>query len=152
MIRSKMNSMLRCKHLSLTLLFLLTISYGFTQKLYIWCPEQYNIKARGGFLENEEVNLIVFDGRVIPAKSKVECETVEVEQALTKFVQSVYPSCKVTVLPESEYYKPSAKDRITIKIGIASYQAGFGTDISVGIGSVGDKFSYGVFPPSFLRL
>lgn len=97
---------------------------------------KYNIKARGGFLENEEVNLIVFDGRVIPAKSKVECETV------------VYPSCKVTVLPESEYYKPSAKDRITIKIGIASYQAGFGTDISVGIGSVGDKFSYGVFPKS----
>ncbi|MDB5017654.1 MAG: hypothetical protein JWQ84_2486, partial [Mucilaginibacter sp.] len=28
--------------------------------------------ARGGFLENEEVNLIVFDGRVIPAKSKIE--------------------------------------------------------------------------------
>jgi len=135
------------KHLFLVISFItIVFCSANAQKLYIWCPDQHNVKQRAGFLDKESVDLVIFDGRSIPSNSKVECKGTDVEQALKDFIQHVYPSCKLTVLPDSSYYKSSAPDRITIKIGIAAYQAGFGTDISVGIGSGGGKFSYGVFP------
>ena len=135
------------KHLILITCFACLFSYKATaQKLYIWCPEEHEVKPRVGFLEKQQVDLVLFDGRTMPPNSKVECGSADVEQALVKFIQRIYPSCKLTILPDSDYYKSSEKGKITIKVGIASYHAGFGTDISVGIGSVGGKFSYGVFP------
>ncbi|WP_462264149.1 hypothetical protein [Mucilaginibacter sp.] len=136
------------KYLILQFLAILSFNIAHAQKLYVWCPENHSVKARVGFLENQEVNLVIFDGRIIPPKSKIECESNDVEKSLAKFIQDAYPSCKITTLNESDYYKPSAKGKITIKIGIASYQAGFGTDIGVGIGSVGGNFSYGIFAKS----
>jgi hypothetical protein len=116
------------------------------QKLYIWCPESDEVKAHTGFLSGQDVNLVVYDGRTIPSNSRVKCDAESVQQALAKYIQMIYPSCHINVLSDSDYYKPSIQGRVTIKIGISAYQAGFGTDINVGIGSVGGKFSYGVFP------
>ncbi|MDN3581369.1 hypothetical protein [Mucilaginibacter flavus] len=126
--------------------FLFLNSFCKAQKLYIWCPTEQDAKPRTDFLENENVNIVVFDGRIIPKNSKIECESSSVDQALVEYIKKAYPSCKITTLNESDYYKKSEAGKITIKIGIAAYQAGFGTDISVGIGSVGGKFSYGIFP------
>jgi hypothetical protein len=129
-----------------TFLLVILCNLCVAQKLYIWCPEDHDVRPRVGFLENQDMNLVLFDARTIPSNSKVECEGITVNQALAKFIQKAYPSSKITILSEADYYKPSEKGKITIKIGIASYQAGFGTDVSVGIGSVGGKFSYSVFP------
>ncbi|HWD90327.1 MAG TPA: hypothetical protein VG367_19500 [Mucilaginibacter sp.] len=135
------------KHLILSALLTIALSnYASAQKLYIWCPEQPTAKQHVGFLDRQQVDLVIFDGRSIPSNSKVECQSADVEEALKHFIQYAYPSCKITVLADSMYYRPSESGKITIKIGIAAYQAGFGTDIEVGIGSVGGKFAYGVFP------
>lgn len=128
------------------LIFLCFGGVGKAQKLYIWCPTEQEVKPRTGFLENENISLVVFDGRSIPKNSRIECESLSVEPGLMEYIKKAYPSCKITRLSESEYYKKSELGKITIKIGIAAYQAGFGTDISIGIGSVGGKFSYGIFP------
>ena len=130
---------------TLTVLFFLC-NISIAQKLYIWCPEETVVKPRIGFLEKEEVNLVLFDARTIPAKSKVECEASAITQSIISTIRQAYPSTTFAVQPESEYYKPSKSNALTIKIGIASYHAGFGTDVTVGIGSVGGNFTYNLIP------
>jgi hypothetical protein len=116
-------------------LLLLTSFKIFAQKLYIWCPEQQATKQHIGFLANQTVNLVVFDGRNIPSNSRSECSTSDLEQALKMYIQQIYPSCKIDILSDSAYYQSSAPGKITIKI-----------DVNVGIGTVGGHFAYGVFP------
>jgi hypothetical protein len=61
-------------------------------------------------------------------------------------LKTAYPSAILVLQPESEYYKKPDDKLVLIKIGIAAYHAGFGTDISGGIGMVGGHFSTMVFP------
>jgi hypothetical protein len=63
---------------------------------------------------------VIADNRVIPAYAKIECEGSGVKQVLKNFLQSEFPSCKITLLPDT--LVPNAH-KITIKIGIAAYQA-----------------------------
>ena len=127
--------------------FLITIySFSYGQKLYVWCPEEQIVKKRKGFLGNQEINLVVFDGRTIPQKSKVECESGNVVEALSNYIKKAYPSAKINFLTDEAYYKKPEINKITIKVAISAYHVGFGADISVGIGSVGGHFSYGIFP------
>jgi hypothetical protein len=134
------------KRIFLSLFLLSFIHQAFGQKLYIWCPVTHEIIPHTGFLKNQDVNVVIFDGRNIPSNSKIECDSRGVTDALKAYIEKVYPSSNIKILPDSMYYQSSTKGVLTIKIGIAAYQAGFGTDISVGIGSVGGKFSYSVFP------
>lgn len=132
-----------------SLIFICFITYSsFGQKLYIWCPEQQEVKPRTGFLENQIVNLTIFDGRMIPVNSKVECQSDGIEAAIYNMFKEAYPSAKIILLKDSGYYKKAESGKITIKIGISAYQAGFGTDVTVGIGNIGGKFSYGLITNS----
>ncbi len=97
-------------------------------------------------MENDEIDLVIFDGRTIPQKVKEKCETVEITNAITTCIKTAYPAAKINILSNSDYYKDARKNIITIKLAISAYHAGFGTDITVGIGSVGGNFSYGIIP------
>jgi hypothetical protein len=134
------------KTLLLTTFLSFIFNYSFGQKLYVWCPDEQNVKPRIGFLENQEINILVFDGRTITKNSKVECESENVVQALSNYIRKAYPSAKINLLKNEAYYKKPEKGKITIKLAISAYHAGFGADISAGIGSVGGNFSYGVIP------
>lgn len=116
------------------------------QKLYVWCPKEQIPTPRKGFLENDTIDLVVFDGRILTEKSKVECTPEETVAAIGEFIKQTYPSALINLLNSEFYYKDPIKNRITIKIGISAYHAAFGADIKVGIGSVGGNFSYGVIP------
>jgi hypothetical protein len=116
------------------------------QKLYVWCPNDEQIKARQGFLEKDSVNLIVFDGRVLNSKSKVECSSEDVVSSIALIIKKAYPSAIVNIVSDTGYYKDPAAGIITIKVGLSAYHAGFGSEITVGIGSIGGNFSYGAFP------
>ena len=131
--------------LSLIVLILITTNL-FAQKLYVWCPKEQMPKPRPGFLEKDTMDLVVFDGRILTEKSKVECTSENTISQLTEFIKMTYPSAVVNILSSNQYYKDPIKNRITIKIGISAYHAAFGADVKVGIGSVGGNFSYGVFP------
>ena len=130
----------------LIIVLLLTTSSLFAQKLYIWCPADQIPTPRQGFLEKDTIDLVVFDGRILTAKSKIECTPENTISQLTEFIKMSYPSAIVNVTNTNLYYKDPLNNRITIKIGISAYHAAFGADVKIGIGSVGGNFSYGIFP------
>lgn len=131
---------------TLLIAILLITSNLFAQKLYVWCPKGQIPTPRQGFLEKDTIDLVVYDGRILTAKSKIECTPENIISQLTEFIKVTYPSAIVNVLNSNLYYEDPVKNRITIKIGISAYHAAFGADVKVGIGSVGGNFSFGVIP------
>jgi hypothetical protein len=131
----------------LILLILLSIGYATkAQKIYVWCPENYQVRPRVELKKNDSIDIVFFDGRSIPPKNKIECSSEQIIKTLFTQLKTVYPSAILVLKPESEYYKKSINGKILIKIGIAAYHAGFGTDISSGIGMIGGHFSNIVVP------
>jgi hypothetical protein len=131
-------------------LLIIFLLIGYTtkaQKIYVWCPENYQVKPRIDLRKNDTINVVFFDGRSIPPKNKIECSSEQIIQTLFSQLKLTYPSAILIQRPESDYYKKNfASKSVLIKIGIAAYHAGFGTDISGGIGVVGGHFSTMVFP------
>ena len=131
------------------LLFIVMLIFSgnlIAQKLYVWCPKDQIVKPRPGFLDKDVIDLVIFDGRIFTKNSKVECTPESTISQLSEFIVKTYPSAIINVLNSDQYFKDPIKNRITIKIGISAYHAAFGTDVQVGIGSVGGNFSFGVFP------
>jgi len=133
---------------NLLLIIFLLIGYATkAQKIYVWCPENYQVKPRIDLRKNDTINVVFFDGRSIPPKNKIECSSEQIIQTLFSQLKATYPAAILVQRPESDYYKKNlARQSVLIKIGIAAYHAGFGTDISGGIGMVGGHFSTMVFP------
>lgn len=110
------------KHLLLlfTLAALLTYN-AHAQKVYIGCPDKVATKPNAGFLDKQAVDLVITDNRTIPPDSKIECDGPGIKQVLKNFLQSEFPSCKITLLADS--LKTSNANRITIRLSITTYQA-----------------------------
>jgi hypothetical protein len=134
------------KKIILNLLFLFIFVSVSSQKIYVWCPDEQNIKPRFAFLENEQVNLALFDSRIIPKKHKIECESENVLNSIQENIKKAYPNAQINILEESDFHKKSADSIVTIKINVSAYHAGFGKDVDVAIGSIGGDFSYAVIP------
>lgn len=125
---------------------LLISSNLFAQKLYVWCPKEQVPTPRQGFLEMDSIDLVIFDGRLLTAKSKVECTSENIIAKLVEYIKLTYPSAIINPLKSDHYYRDPTINRITLKIGISAYHAAFGADVKIGIGNVGGNFSYGIFP------
>jgi hypothetical protein len=134
------------KKITLIISLLALASNSFGQKLYVWCPEEQLAAPRQGFLQNDTIDLVIFDGRILTKKSKVECTSENTIKAIGEIIKQNYPSAFINFISTNDFYKESKLNRITIKISIIAYHAGFGSDIKVGIGSFGGSFSYGVIP------
>lgn len=110
------------KYLNLPLLFVVLFTCNaYAQKVYIGCPDNVVTKPNVGFLDKQSVDLVISDNRTIPTDSKVECDSPGIKQVLKNFLQSEFPSCKITLLSDS--LKASNTNRITIKLSITAYQA-----------------------------
>ena len=117
------------------------------QKIYVWCPENFEVKPRTGLIMTDTINIVFFDGRSFPKKNKIECSPDELFQTLFSQLKITYPKIIFNMLPEADYYKKTVKgDGVTLKIGLAAYHSGFGTDISGGIGIVGGQLSTMIIP------
>ena len=116
------------------------------QKLYVWEPRMQEINPRPFFEAKDTIDIIVFDGRIIPKKSHVKCTSEEVINHIVDDITKAYKGGTFIIRNASDYNKSPLNNHITIKIGISAYHAGFGSDIDIAIGSVGGKFSYGVSP------
>lgn len=127
------------------LLFVCSFSPAYAQKLYVFCPEAQEVKARIGFMEGEKLNVVLFDGRQIPNKVKTDCSSEEFKAGLISIIKRSYPSVQVNILPESEYYKKADSGAVTIKLGILAYHAGFGIDVAAGLGTAGGQIGTGLF-------
>lgn len=135
-----------------SILYLFTIviiffsSFVKAQKLYIWCPIESNIIERTKALENIEIDVIIFDGRIISTKSKVECSSESLSNKIFDAIKKAYPSAKVNLLSNELYYSSPRENAITIKIRISAYHSAFGVEVNTGIGVMGGNLSYGIFP------
>lgn len=131
----------------LLIIFLSTPAICFSQKMYVWCPENNQIKQRVGLKTNDTINVVFFDGRSIPNKNKIECTFEQLSQTLFSQLKTAYPGLNLVLRPESDYYiKSITSNNKLIKIAVGSYHAGFGTDISGGIGMVGGSLSTMIIP------
>lgn len=130
-------------------LFILVIIFSqnlYSQKLYVWCQKEQIPTPRIEFLSDTNIDLVIFDGRVLTQNSKVECDSQTTMNNLSELIRLTYPSARINLLETDKYFKNPEKNKITIKITISAYHAAFGGDVKVGIGSVGGLFSWGVFP------
>lgn len=131
----------------LSVIILLTAIVGANaQKHYVWCPDDVEVKPRTGMAEGVEVGLVIFDGRVVSEKGKIECSGEEIADAIRELLGKAYPSVHFNVLDESAYYKKPPADQVTVKLGLSAYHAGFGVDVSTGVGMVGGSFAAMAFP------
>lgn len=97
-------------------------------------------------MKGQQVNLVFFDARAFTNKSKVECESQQFLDEITSTIRRAYPAARINVLGNELYWEDAAPNVITMKIAISAHHAAFGANVSVGIGSVGGEFSWGVMP------
>jgi hypothetical protein len=110
------------KRLILLFTFSALVTYSaYAQKVYIGCPTQVDTKPNAGFLNKQAVDLVIVDSRTIPAGAKIECQGNDVKQVLANFLRSEFPSCNITVLPDT--LSASNANGIKITIAITAYQA-----------------------------
>ncbi|MGZ3945700.1 MAG: hypothetical protein ACXVJB_12215 [Mucilaginibacter sp.] len=110
------------KSLILLVTFSALVTYSAcAQKVYIDCPVQVEAKPNAGFLNKQAVDLVIVDSRTIPANAKIECQGSDIKQVLEKFLRSEFPSCKITLLPDT--LSASNANGIKISIAITAYQA-----------------------------
>lgn len=134
------------KILVLSIIIFIQSKDVFSQKLYVWCQKEQSIAPRNKFLSDTEVDLVVFDSRNIPAKSKVECESNIVIENLLNLIMETYPSAKINFKNSDDFYENPKENIITIKIAISAFHAAFGADVKFAIGSVGGDYSWGAMP------
>ncbi|MBO0593921.1 hypothetical protein I2486_21160 [Cellulophaga sp. E16_2] len=134
------------KNIGLILLMIFLSTSLYSQKMYVWCQKEQEPTPRKGFLENRQIDLVLYDTRILTKKSKIECESETIISNLVDLVRQTYPSASFNVLESDRFYQNPAENRLTIKIAISAYHAAFGADVKVGIGSSGGKFVWGVFP------
>jgi uncharacterized lipoprotein YajG len=102
-----------------------------TSKSY--APKETSTTPRNGFLKNEKISLVFFDSRNEKQNSK------EIKMAIKRHLARSYPSANINLQDNSKYFLDSQTGIIIIKINIAGYNAGFGTESTSGIGSVNGK-------------
>ena len=130
----------------ISLLVILTPVFVHAQKLYVWKPKKQQVSVRPFYQKSDTIDVVIYDGRTINKKSKIECSSEEIINEFQDLFKQAYSNATLIIHDSKDYSKKAYANHITIKVGIAAYHAGFGSDIQVGIGSVGGSFSYGFFP------
>ena len=134
------------KMIGLVFLIMIMTQYVFSQKLYVWCQKEQIPTPRNGFLAEREIDLVIFDGRIMTPKSKIECSSESITNNLAQLIKITHPSATINILSTDSYYTKPKDSILTIKIAISAYHAAFGANVKVGIGSVGGNFSWGAIP------
>lgn len=95
---------------------LLTLSNNtYSQKDYVWCPDEVSVAADPTTFQNKRVTLVVHDSRVLSTKGKQKCTSREIQEAVASVVRS---SC-----PNAVFVDDSSE--VKIEIWIKSYSAIF---------------------------
>jgi hypothetical protein len=113
------------KQFIFSLVALSLIHTGFSQKLFVWCPNVQEIEPRRGYSNEDTINLAISDDRIIPADSRVKCKGGDILSSLAGVFKKAYPSAVIEVIDTKGPFSDSIPNRITIKIAISAYQASF---------------------------
>lgn len=124
--------------------FLIVISSSsFAQKkIYQWRPPDAIFAVRDDMTLGDTVYINVIDRSIKPKKIVSNTDFEEISEYISSAVSHSFPNTQF-ILPDSTYLKGSGT---LIKITVMTYHAGFGTEISAGIGSMGGSLGTMVFP------
>ena len=111
-------------------------------KTFVFPVKNYTTPVRHGFLDEQKINLVLFDARSLPKNAKIEYSSEELLKEVSNLIVNTYPNAEINVLPSNMYYKAAKDSIITIRIAINGYHAAFGAEINVGLGSIGGNSSY----------
>lgn len=95
-----------------------------------FAPSETTTTPRTGFLTNEQIDLVFFDSRTEKERSE------EVKISIVEHLRKAYPNARFQKIDDSEYFATPKSSRVTLKINIAGYNAGFGVESTSGIGSI----------------
>ncbi len=99
-----------------------------TSKTY--APSQTSTTPRSGFLKNERIDVVFFDSR------SEKDASLEVQNSILEHLRKTYPAANFQKINSSEYFSSPENSKITLKINVAGYNAGFGVESTSGIGSI----------------
>ncbi len=120
--------------------FTFTIGNVLSQKLYEWKPPAVNFAVRNDVSTNDTVFLIIKDRRVNPEKLKSDTDSKQILSAIISDVKRAFPNVLI-----NDKLTPK-EGKFNIIINLSSYGAGFGTEISAGVGMVGGNINSFIFP------
>lgn len=122
------------------IVFTFTIGNVLSQKLYEWKPPVVNFAIRNEISINDTVFLIIKDRRIHPEKIKSDTDSRQILSSIISDIKRSFPN--VLIID-----KLRAKEgKLNILINLSSYSAGFGTEISAGIGIIGGNIGSFIFP------
>lgn len=104
-------------------LFLLFLIYSpnlFSQVKSTWCPEEQIISPMNGFLEDKQIDLLIFDVRDTK-KYIVTCTGGSIKKNLIRLIKETYTSPTIKVLAGEDPSAEPEENKATIKIGILDY-------------------------------
>ena len=128
------------KSLMFFIAFTFTIGNVLSQKLYEWKPPAVNFAVRNDISTNDTVFLIIKDRRVSPEKLKSDTDSKQILSSIISDIKRSFPN--VLIID-----KLTPKDgELNILINLSSYSAGFGTEISAGVGMIGGNIGSFIFP------
>lgn len=114
-----------------------TICWSFSLLLMFSCatsktyaPSQTSTTPRSGFLENERIDVVFFDSR------SEKDASAKVQNSILEHLEKTYPAANFQKINSSEYFSSPENGKITLKINVAGYNAGFGVESTSGIGSI----------------
>lgn len=107
---------------TLLIIFFLTFTFNsFSQKMYIWCPDEMEPIEQAEKLNGTKVYLNVEDVRLLSKNRKEKCSSEELISSLKSLITSTYPN--------AEYVENEAEGSLIIKIQVTAYYAEFHTAV-----------------------
>ena len=95
-----------------------------------FAPSVTYTTPRTGFLADEQIDVVFFDSRTEKDQSE------ELQNSILNHLKKTYPAASFKCLISSEYFSSPKKGKLTLKINIVGYHAGFGVESTSGIGTI----------------
>ena len=109
----------------ISLLVILAPVFVHAQKLYVWKPKKQQVSVRPFYQKSDTIDVVIYDGRTINKKSKIECTSEEIVNEFQDLFKQAYSNATLIIHDSKDYSQKAYANHITIKVGIAAYHAGF---------------------------
>ena len=110
------------------IIIVIAISFGtiYAQRIRVPEPKEIGITNKPDFLKGEKINVLIYDGRILPDNVIEDYETDKITQNVFNYLRNTFSSISFARLDKSQLYdKPTTKE-LFLKIKIINFQVFFG--------------------------
>jgi len=114
------------KYLFILIAVVISVSTTNAQRIRVPEPKEIGITSKPNFLKSEKINILIYDGRILPDNVIEHFKTDSITQNLFNYLKNTFPSVTFTKLDKSLLYdKPTSKE-LFLKIKVMNFQVAFG--------------------------